>query len=233
MDDSRNTLFWNAAFPVFMLVMFGGLFGGFSNKEAMHWSTPGMVVLNIVTFGLIGSPTNIVNMREKGVLWRLHGTPTSSALLIVAYVAVNTVICLLFSVWIVGVSVVLFAFPIHLQNIAMALPMTLIAIIASIALGQVIGGVSKTISTAIIIGQVAYFAQLFISDMITPSENLPALAQQIGAYTPAHAIAQLIRPPLLDGSWGPNLGLNLLLTLGYAFIAVLIASKVFSSCCFM
>jgi hypothetical protein len=78
---NRATLFWNLAFPIFILVIYSQIFGKMSvgNDDYMTWVVPGVLVFNTLVFGLLGSGTIMVQMREKGILRRLQVSSVLSA----------------------------------------------------------------------------------------------------------------------------------------------------------
>jgi ABC-2 type transport system permease protein len=94
-------------------------------------------------------------------------------------------------------------------------------------LGQVISGLATTAAVAVIVGQVINFSQMFVTDMIMPLEFMPGWLQQTARFLPAYAAVQLVRPPLVDGRFGPDSGLNLLVLVAYTALAGLIAARLF------
>ena len=62
-----SVLFWNFAFPVLLMFIYGLIM-----SQYMNYMTPGVIVLNTLSFGLVGSSTMMLEMREKGVLRRLQ-----------------------------------------------------------------------------------------------------------------------------------------------------------------
>ena len=229
---NRTVLFWNLAFPVLMLVLYGVVFRGDvgfmpPGFNYINWVLPGVLVFNALSFGLITSSTLMINMRETGVLRRLQATPMPAGRLVVAYLLVNVVIVLLQSVIIVAAAVLLFGATVTLPALLLALPMTLVGIVTFLALGQLIGGLVPTAGAAVIAGQLAYFALLFVTDMILPVAALPDWLQRVAVYLPSYAVVQLVRPALMDATLDPNLGRNLALAAAYAVTATLIAARLF------
>ena len=86
-------LFWNFAFPILLMVIYGAIM-----SQYMDYMTPGVIVLNALSFGLVSSSTMMLEMREKGVLRRLQATPLPAVQLIGSYLLVNIVIGILQSV---------------------------------------------------------------------------------------------------------------------------------------
>jgi ABC-2 type transport system permease protein len=226
---NRSTLFWNLAFPVFLLVIYSQIFGTMDvgGTGFMTWVVPGIIVLNILAFGLISSGTMMVNMREKGVLRRLQASPMPAGQLVGSYLLVNVLIALSQSTIIVVFAALVFKIPLTLTGTLLALPMMMLGILTFVALGQMISGVAATAGTAVAIGQILNFSQMFITDMIMPMEFMPAWIQKVAPYLPAYAMVQLVRPPLVDGNLCGDLWLNLLVTAGYAIVAGLFAARLF------
>ena len=225
---NRMTLFWNMFFPVFLMVIYTVIFGNFDVEGAnfMAWVLPGVIVLNILAFGLMSSSSMIVGMRENGILRRLQATPVPVQTLVGAYLIVNVLIGLIQAGVILLTAVLFFGYDPTWQGILMAVPMIITAVVASVTLGQIISGVAAKAGVALALGQILYFSQMFITDMIMPIEQMPGWVQSVARYLPGYAITQLVRPPLMSAEWGaavlPNLGLLVLYTLGGALLAGLL-----------
>lgn len=233
---NRSVLFWNLLFPVMMLVLYGTVFGGNAFAEGtagtspgnyINWILPGVLVFNALAFGLITSSSMIMTMRENGVLRRLQATPMPAGHLIGAYLLVNVIIVLLQSLIIIAAAVVLFDATVTAAGLLLALPMTLVGILTFVALGQIISGVAASAGVATMAGNLAYFALLFVTDMILPLEMLPDWLQRVAVYLPSYAVVQLVRPPLMTGALDPRFGLYLVIAVAYALAAGLIAARLF------
>jgi ABC-type multidrug transport system permease subunit len=173
-----------------------------------------VVVFNILAFGLLGSGTVMVQMREKGVLRRLQASPIPAGQLVGSYLLVNVLIALLQSTILVLFAALVFKTPLTLEGAARALPMVVMGILTFVALGQVISGLATTAGIAVAVGQILNFSQMFITDMIMPMEMMPAWIQKLAPYLPAYAVVQLVRPPLVQGSFSFDVWGNLLVTVG-------------------
>lgn len=226
---NRITLFWNMVFPVFLLVIYALIFGSVevNGVNYMDWMLPGVIVLNVLAFGLMSSSTMLVNMRETGVLQRMQATPVPAGALLSSYLLVNVVIGMLQAVLILLTAVLFFDFNPTLAGVLKAIPMIIAALLVSVALGQIVSGVAPKAGVAVALGQILYFSQMFISDMVMPVERMPAWIQSLARYLPGYAIIQLVRPPLLLGEWGNVVGANLLLIGGYTLVAGLLAALLF------
>jgi ABC-2 type transport system permease protein len=226
---NRSTLFWNLAFPVFLLVIYSQIFGAMdvAGTGFMTWVVPGVVVFNILTFGLLSSGTMMVNMREKGVLRRLQASPIPAGQLVGSYLLVNVLIALLQSTIIVVFAALVFRVPLTLTGALQALPMVIAGIVTFVALGQVISGVATAAGVAVAIGQILNFSQMFITDMIMPMDMMPEWIQKVAPYLPAYATVQLVRPPLVGGNLSADFWPNFLLLAAYTLVAGLVAARLF------
>ena len=226
---NRAALFWNLAFPIFVLVIYSQVFGQNTVGEAdyMSWAVPGMMVYNMLSFGLLSSGTIMIQMREKGILQRLQASPMPAGQLIGSYLLVNLAIGCLQAALILGFSALAFQMQLTVAGILRAVPMMLIGIVTFVALGQVVSGVSPTMGAAMIIGQLLNFGQMFITDLVMPIDMMPDGIQKVAPYLPGYAVAQLVRPPLAGGTYSPELWPNLLVAGLYAVVAGVAAAKLF------
>lgn len=215
-------LFWNFAFPILLMVIYGAVMSQF-----MDYMTPGVIVLNALSFGLVSSSTMMLEMREKGVLRRLQATPLPAVQMIGSYLLVNIVIGVLQSTLIIITGVLLYKVPLSATGLLLAYPMILIGMLAFMALGGIISGVSAKSGSATAIGMTIYFLLMFISDMIFPLDMLPAWLQNVVPYLPAYPVAQLVRSAMLEATLAPQWLSQLLLLAVYGIAATFIAAKLF------
>ena len=215
-------LFWNFAFPILLMVIYGAVMSQF-----MDYMTPGVIVLNALSFGLVSSSTMMLEMREKGVLRRLQATPLPAVEMIGSYLLVNIVIGVLQSTLIIIAGVLLYKVPLSATGLLLAYPMILIGLLAFMALGGIISGVSAKSGSATAIGMTIYFLLMFISDMIVPLDMLPAWLQNVVPYLPAYPVAQLVRSAMLEATLDPKWLSQLLLLAVYGIAATFVAAKLF------
>lgn len=217
-----QVLFWNFGFPVFLMLIYGAIM-----RPVMQWMTPGVIVLNALSFGLVGASALMLEMREKGILRRLRATPMPAQQLVGSYLMVNLVLGLLQGALILLAAVVLYGVPLSTGGLLLALPMMLAAALTFLALGGVISGVAPKAGVATGAGMTVYFGLMFITDLIFPISDLPRWLQRLVPYTPSYVAAQLVRTPLLEGTLGPDWPAHLALLLVYAVAGALIAGRLF------
>ena len=215
-------LFWNFAFPVLLMLIYGAVM-----RLYMDYMTPGVIVLNALSFGLVSSSTMMLEMREKSILRRLQATPLPAGQLIGSYLLVNIIIGVLQSTLIILAGVLFYKIPITFPGLLLAYPMILAGLLAFMALGGIISGVTAKSGAATAVGMTIYFLLMFISDMIFPLDMLPAWLQKIVPYLPSYPVAQLVRSALLDATLDPKWITQLVLLAAYGIGAMLIAARLF------
>ncbi len=226
---NKMTLFWNLLFPLFLLLIYALVFGqeALGGRSYVTWILPGVIVLNILSFGLLGSASTMVEMRERGVLRRLQATPVPAASLLGAYLAVNLLLCLLQSLALITAAVLALGYRPAPADLLQALPAILAATLLALALGQVVSGAAVKAGMALALGQTLYFSQMFITDLVVPLALLPPWLQAAAVYLPGYSMVQLVRPPLLGEGWPPAAGFYLALTFGYIAVASFLAALLF------
>ncbi len=226
---NRIVMFWNMVFPVFLMVIYALIFGSSTvgTLSYMVWVLPGVLVLNILAFGLMSSSSMLVNLREQGVLRRLQATPVPAVEIIGSYLVVNVVIAAIQAGLILTTAVLFFGIELSLASLVRALPMILAAILVSVALGMIVSGVAPKAGVALAVGQILYFSQMFIADMVMPIDRMPEWLQSAARFLPGYAITQLVRAPLVLGEWDPAMVQNLLLIAAYALLAGVLAAALF------
>ncbi len=222
-------VFWNLVFPAFLLGIYRFVFGETAVDGAafMQWVVPGVVVLNILSFGMLGGSAFMTGMRATGVLWRLKATPTPASHFVGAFMVVNVVMCLAQTALVLGFAAVAFGWSISFDGLILSLPMILLTIVASVALGQCISSLSPNQNVTLAVGQLLYFVQLFLAGLVIPMENMPEWLQQTARFLPAYAIGDLVRAPLINGDLGADAARNLALSAGYTLAAGLLAARFF------
>jgi ABC-type multidrug transport system permease subunit len=219
---TREVLFWNYAFPVFLMLIYGVLM-----RDYMTWMTPGVIVLNGLSFGLVGSAAMLVEMREKGILRRLRATPLPASNLLGGYLIVNLLMGLTQGGLILAMAVALYDMPLSAAGLALGLPMVLAGALTFLALGQVVSGLAPKAGAATGAGMTVYFGLMFISDMIFPIAQLPEWLRKVVPYLPSYVVTQLVRGPLLEGTLDPNWLAHLALLAVYAAAGTVLAARLF------
>ncbi|MEM7334512.1 MAG: ABC transporter permease [Chloroflexota bacterium] len=197
--------FFTLAFPVLLLVLFGGIYGNepsefFGGFGTVDVSVPGYIGMIIGTVGMIGIPITISNYREQGILRRYRATPIKPGVILWSQVAVNVLMALL------GILILIIAgrllydlrFPAGPWGI---LPAIIIGSLGFFSLGFVLASVLGTPRTAQAVGMALFYPMLFLSGAALPRQIMPETIQRIAEFLPLTHVVILLEDLWFDNSW--------------------------------
>ncbi len=188
---------------------------------------PVLVLFTMSLLAVQGLPTVLAQYRADGVLKRLRTTPVAPAQLLVAIMVVLGVVAAV-------VTVVLVAIPAALGNPPpgnlLAFGVTcLLALLALLALGTLIGALSANPRIATGVGTVTTFVLWFFAGMWVPRTAFGPLLERIAELTPSGAASAALlqamhAPGLADGwpSWT-----QLAVLLAWTIAASVVAARSF------
>lgn len=219
---NRTTLFWNFAFPIGLILLYGMIW-----PEIISWMATGIVVLNLMSSGLLGDSTWLTTLRERGVLRRVRVTPLPAWQMIAAYVVARLLTVLVQSVAIIAAAVLLYRASFTWSGVVIALPLAVIGGLVFLMLGQVIASIAPTSSAAGAIGQAFYFPLMFVSNLFLPIEQLPAWVVGITRWTPATMLVDMLRPLLVPIPAAQPAWLNMVGLACYGLLALFLSARLF------
>jgi ABC-2 type transport system permease protein len=185
--------------------------------------TPIVLTLAIGTVALSVYPITIATYRGQGVLRRLSTTPLPPSRLLIAQIVVNVVALLIAAVLTlaVGLLVVDVSAP---ENPGVVLLAFLLTATATFGVGSLIAARAPTAGSATGIGMTVYFVSLFFAGVWLPLPIMPAVVQEIAAWTPLGAGSQA----MLDGWVGAGVPTRELLVMAaWTVVLVPLAGKLF------
>ena len=194
---SKTALFWNLAFPMLFLLVFGYIFGrGEGPRVAIV--VPGLLVITVISASFFGVAMQMVTQRESGVFRRYRVTPVSPTVVVTAHAAVALFnLCLSITLQVIG-AILLFDMPVKgawLTFIVMAL----IGFFAFIPLGLIIGAVAKNMKTAPAISNLLFFPMMFLSGAAVPFFMLPPYIQTAAKFLPATYLVDAFQGVIVRG----------------------------------
>jgi ABC-2 type transport system permease protein len=218
------------ALPLVLLIIFGNLtpfkqvlpeFGGQTIFDAY---VPILISFGLAMLALLGLPIPLASYRELGVLRRLSTTPVPPSWVLAAQAVVQGCTALVTTIVIVVVATVAFgvAAPASLAGLAVSV---LLAIAALAAIGLLIAAVTKTSTSANVIGRVAFFPLMFFAGLWLPRAEMPHILFDISNYTPLGAAVQAIQASMQTGF--PPVA-PLLVLAGYGVIFGYLARRFFT-----
>jgi len=197
-------VFFTLAFPVLIVLLFGGIFGGYpvpgTPLTTIDLYTPAYTGLVIGTVGLIGLPTTLASYRERGILRRLRATPLGATRILGAHVIVNFVMTL------AGIGLLILAAALFLGlRMPQAPGVVLLAITLSslsfLAVGFAIASLFPSVRVAQAIGQALFFPMFFLSGAALPLDQMPGWLQSVSDYVPLTYAVRLVREVWIGGGW--------------------------------
>ena len=221
------TMFWNFVFPIFLLVLYRAIFGSkfVGQFDFMTWVVPGILVMNNLSFGLIGSTALVLKAREDGVLQRIRVSPMPTGQLVRCFLIANFVTILVQSILVMLTSAIFYGWRPSLAALAVGSLLSLFTGVVSLIAGQALANVAGKQATALAIAQLIYFTQLFLGGLVYPSSELPSWLSRSARFLPGAAMGQMVREPFLSN------GIPLFdtaITIAYGVPLAVIAIRLFS-----
>ena len=192
------------ALPLLLLIIFGNLtpfkqhlaaFGGGTIFDAY---VPILTAFALAMLALLGLPLPLANYRELGVLRRLSTTPVPPSWVLAAQAVVQGCIAVTTVIVIMVVSTLAFGVPAPKSPAGLVVSV-LIAIAGLAGIGLLIAAVSKTSTSASVIGRVAFFPLMFFAGLWLPRAEMPPVLFDISNYTPLGAAVQAIQASMQTG----------------------------------
>ena len=195
------TLVFSFAFPVLVLVLLGGIFGGqhmdggsYDGLKMMDWYVPSYIGLVVASIGTVSLPVHLSAYREAGVLRRFRASGMSEWALLGSQFLVGVGTCLVgaLAISVLGIFVYGVVVPVSIGGVAVAF---VVAVFAFSALGVLIASLSPTARAAQGVGLLIWFIMMFISGTSAPLSDLPAWMLALGKALPLyHVVISLVDP---------------------------------------
>ena len=233
----KTTMFWNIVFPMGLMFLFGAIYGGQklnpsdpNSATAIVFLVPGLIVLGLMSNGLIGNATAMSNYREQGILRRIQTTPMPLWQLMLARILNQSVILIVQSMLMLGISILVFNARYDAMGVLAAIPIIVLGAIMFMALGQAVSSLVRKWDSALIVAQVINFPLMFFGGLWIPLSSLPGWLQQVSKYLPSSMMADLTRGSMLsDWHMESNLpfAVDFAGVLIYFLAAVIISARFF------
>jgi ABC-2 type transport system permease protein len=216
---SRTALFFTFAFPQLFLLVFGYVFAG-GEAQRVAYLMPGVLTITTISLSFFGYSMHLVSERERGALRRLRVTPASAAAVVLGqyfHALFALGFALLFQLLL---GKLLFRFPFSGSPVALA-AMLAAGALAFVALGLVVGCVSRDTRTAPALTNLIFFPMMFLSGSAMPFFALPEWVQQVARFLPATYVNEGLQRALIQsrgvgGEYGVAAPVAALLAYGVA-----------------
>lgn len=180
--------FFTFAFPVLMLVIFGGIYG---NEElypgagvgVMDISVPAYCVMVIGVTGLMAFPLTLAEYKEKKIYKRFDATPAGKRSIITAQVLVNVLMTFVGFAILLTAGVLIYRVKIDGAPVSIILAM-LISVISIFSIGFFFTAVARDSKITNLLCYLSYFVMIFLSGATMPKELFPETIKTISSFLP-------------------------------------------------
>ncbi len=183
---------WGFVLPVSAFVVLGAIpalrtsrdyLGGTSFLAAYQ---PILILVSVTMLGLVGLPPILAGYRERGVLRRLQATPMPPSRLLLAQLAIHTIVAVGTAVVIVALGALAFGLDWPARPVSWAISY-LLACGAMLGLGVLVAAVSPNVKIANTAGAALFFPLAFGAGLWIPRPMMPQLLRAICDDTPLGA----------------------------------------------
>ena len=190
-------------------------------------TVPGLIGVILTMTMILFTSVAIVRERERGNLELLITTPIKTPELMLAKILPYILIGLIQTTLILVVGVLLFNMPIR-GALLNAYTVTLVFIIANLALGLMISTIAQSQFQAMQLTFFILLPSILLSGFIFPFDGMPVLAQWIAEVLPMTHFMRLIRGVVLRGASLGDLSGELMYLGGFILVAMTFAIKRFN-----
>lgn len=198
-------LFWIVAFPTLLLIILGSIpsfrehskdLGG---ARVIDLYVPISILMSAIMASVQIMPTILTTYREQRVLRRVATTPARPSQLLLAQYVLHGAAVILAAILVLLIGRV--AFDVSLPGSALSYVLIFVlALLACLAIGGVISGVSRTAKISTMLGTITFFPMMFTAGLWAPVQTMPHVLRTIVELTPGGAAARGMDQAAL-GNW--------------------------------
>jgi ABC-2 type transport system permease protein len=204
------------AFPVVLLVLFGGLNGnatvdavGAAGKvKFAQFYAPSIGIFSLTTACYTSVIAGISAARDSGLLKRVRGTPLPMATYLGAWLAGAALTGIAAVVLLFAVAVPAFGVHVYAATLPAAVVTLALGAACLSALGLAVATLARTAEQAMPIAQFTFLPVSFISGIWFPLEGAPHWLVSVAKVLPlehiVHAFDRCFSPGVGGGAWSPD-----------------------------
>ncbi|MBM4169615.1 MAG: ABC transporter permease [Ignavibacteria bacterium] len=192
----RAAVFFTFLFPLFLLFLFGSIWG--SSPDFFGMLTP--MLLAIVTFSgaLYSVGLVLAYYREGGILKRISLTPLKPRNYMYGIIAHRFLVVFLQSLFLLAIPVLVLGLTIRGDLLSLLLFLSL-GILSLLSIGGVVAGLSRSITLANAIAKVVFVPLMFLSGAFMPISMYPEFLQKFAKINPIHHYIKGLQNIILEG----------------------------------
>ena len=199
----KDELFWNLAFPMFFMVLYGFLYGDTKWAEfeirAIDYMFPGIVVMALMVNGIMVNATGFVEERGKGIYRRLSLTPLKRQTIIGAQIIHRYIVSLLQTLLLLAVGV--FGFNVNIVGNYFFFWLVLtFGSLCFLSIGFALATLIRSTRSATPICLIVFFMLLFLGGIFFPLNTMPDFLAIISKVLPSTNLNDALRLILIEGT---------------------------------
>ncbi|XVX20619.1 ABC transporter permease [Actinomycetota bacterium] len=194
--------------------------------KPIQFLAPGLLGWAVAMGAAFNSAMPFVQWRVNKLLRRIRLTPVRPESLVASRAVLSVVIALIQTALFLGIAVGFF--DLKLSGAAWAaVPLVTAATLAFMALGLIVGAISKTVDAASGIANVVTLPMAFLSGSFIPLEMAPDWLLTISKFMPLRWLNDGLMDVLVRGKGAEAIGLPILVLLAFAVVCSLVAARLF------
>ncbi len=234
LSRNRQVIAFQVVFPVFLLVLFVGLFGGKTTiPGAGAISTDAYFTAGMIAYSITGSSFTtlaiaLTTLRESGQLKRYRGTPIPSWAF-VASLILRSLALVVTMVVVLGL-VAHFAYDVHFRagTVGGLVVYLILGTFTMCTLGIALSCLVSSTEAASAIAPFGIVILSFVSGVFIPVDQLPSWLVEIGKVFPLAHLATGLQRALSPATSGTGLnGTNVAILAGWGIAGLVVAARQF------
>ncbi len=224
----KDELFWNLAFPMFFMVLYGFIYGNtmWDGIRAIDYMFPGIIVMALMVNGIMVSATLFVEERGKGIYRRLSLTPLKRQTIIGAQIIHRYIVTLLQTILLLAVGV--FGFKVNIVGNYFSFWLILtFGSLCFLSIGFALATLIKSTRSATPICMIVFFLMLFLGGIFFPLNIIPDFLSVIAKVLPSTHLNDALRLLVIEGASLGSVWLELLIVGAWFIVSLGLSIKFF------
>jgi len=224
----KDELFWNLAFPMFFMVLYGFIYGNtmWGEIRAVDYMFPGLLVMALMVNGIMVTATVFVEERGKGIYRRLSLTPLKRQTIIGAQIIHRYIVTLIQTILLLAVGV--FGFKVNIVgNYFFFWLILTFGSLCFLSIGFALATLIKSTRSATPICMIVFFMMLFLGGIFFPLNIMPDFLSVIAKVLPSTHLNDALRLVVIEGASIGSVWLELLIVGAWFIVSLGLSIKFF------
>jgi ABC-2 type transport system permease protein len=224
----KDELFWNLAFPLFFMVLYGLIYGDtiWGEIKAIDYMFPGIIVMALMVNGIMVAATIFVEERGKGIYRRLSLTPLKRHTIIGAQIIQRYMVTLIQTILLLAIGI--FGFKVNITgNYFYFWLLLTFGSLCFLSIGFALATLIRSTRSATPICLIVFFMMLFLGGIFFPLDVMPDFMSVIAKFLPSTHLNDAIRLVVIEGAGLGTVWLDLLIVGAWFLVSLVVSIKFF------